>query len=204
MKILQTFYKNKHILVTGGAGFIGSHIAERLVELGAHVSVLDDLSSGSINNINSFLHKIRLTVGDITNFDTCKKAVKNKDVIFHTAAFVSVPESIKHPAVSEKINVVGTYNILETYRKNNITKIIFSSSSAVYGERTNVCSENDGTNPQSPYAKHKLKGEELCKKFSEKYNINTACLRYFNVLVLLKTLDKSLGRKFTSREIIPS
>jgi nucleoside-diphosphate-sugar epimerase len=181
MKILPTFYKNKHVLVTGGAGFIGSHITEKLLELGAHITVLDDLSTGSLQNLSPILHKIHLTVGDVSDYDTCKKATKHKDVIFHLAALVSVPESVKNPALCERINFVGTQNILETSNENKVKTLIYSSSSAVYGERDDNCNESDDTNPLSPYAEHKLNGEKLCKEFAVKQEMNTASLRYFNV-----------------------
>ena len=179
MKHVETFYKNKNVLVTGGAGFIGSHIATKLVSLGAHVSILDDLSTGCITNIQPILHKIRLKVGDICHKETCNQITKQTDVVFHLAAFVSVPESIKNKAMCEQINCFGTKNILEAANSNNVTSLIFSSSSAVYGEKKQRCTENDTVSPQSPYAQSKLVGEQLCKTYSE--NINAASLRYFNV-----------------------
>jgi UDP-glucose 4-epimerase len=179
MKHVETFYKNKNVLVTGGAGFIGSHIATKLVSLGAHVSILDDLSTGCISNIKPILHKIRLKVGDICHKETCNQITKQTDIIFHLAAFVSVPESIKNKATCERINSQGTKNILETAAANNVSSLIFSSSSAVYGEKKQKCTESDSVKPQSPYAQSKLSGEQLCKNYSE--NINTASLRYFNV-----------------------
>ena len=181
MKILPSFYKNKHVLVTGGAGFIGSHVTEKLVECGAHVYVLDDLSTGSVHNLQSVLHKIHLTVGDVTNYETCQKATKHKDVVFHLAAFVSVPESVKCPAICEKVNADGTHKLLEACHENSVKKFVYSSSSAIYGNNTKLCSEDNDPNPESPYAKYKLKGEELCKEFSDKHNMETAILRYFNV-----------------------
>jgi UDP-glucose 4-epimerase len=178
---LKNFYKNKNVLVTGGAGFIGSHIAEKLCQYQANVTVLDDLSTGSIKNLESFCHKINFLAHDITSFKKCLKATKKQDIVFHTAAFVSVPESIKHPAICEKINIDGTNNLLEAAKINNVKTFIFSSSASVYGNRNDICSEKDNPNPESPYAKSKLSSEKLCIEYSKKYRLNTASLRYFNV-----------------------
>lgn len=181
MKHLQSFYGDKQVLVTGGAGFIGSHLTQALCSYGANVTVLDDLSTGSLENLGECEDKIRFLAGDITSFKDCLKATKNQDIVFHTAAFVSVPESVKYPARCEKVNVDGTGNILEACTFNQVSTFIFSSSAAVYGERQDTCYENDKVNPQSPYAKSKIKGEDLCKEFNRKYGIKTAILRYFNV-----------------------
>lgn len=180
MNKLRTFYKRKNVLVTGGAGFIGSHLAQTLSLYGANVTVLDDLSTGSINNIACAPH-IRFIAGDITSLKSCIKATKKQSIVFHTAAFVSVPESVKHPELCKKINVDGTCNILEASRINKITTLIFSSSAAVYGERQDCCTEQDKPNPQSPYAQSKLDGEKFCKQYAQEHSINTASLRYFNV-----------------------
>lgn len=178
--LLQDFYQNKNVLVTGGAGFIGSHIAETLCKLGANVSIIDDLSTGSVDNIAPFCNNIQFLAHDITSFKKCIKATKKQDIIFHTAAFVSVAKSIKQPALCEKINIEGILNLLEAARINNVKAFIFSSSAAVYGDRNNECNETDTPNPKSPYATSKLEGEKLCKEYA-KYKINTAALRYFNV-----------------------
>jgi len=181
MKDLHQFYKNKNVLVTGGAGFIGSHIAQSLCSFGACVTILDDFSSGSLDNLKDFCKEFTLFASDITSFKACMKATKKQSIVFHTAAFVSVPESVKNPALCEKINVEGTQNLLEACRANGVEKFVFSSSAAVYGERKDRCKEADTPNPQSPYANSKLAGEKLCKQYSEEHGIETACLRYFNV-----------------------
>lgn len=181
MENVKSFYRGKKVLVTGGAGFIGSHIAQRLCSYEAEVTILDDLSSGSLTNICEFAHGINFIAGSITNYKACIKATKKQDIVFHTAAFISVPLSLKHPALCEKINVEGTANILETCEKQNVKSFVFSSSSAVYGERKGFCRETDAPCPQSPYAQSKLEGEALCKSHAESGNMNTSCLRYFNV-----------------------
>ena len=181
MDFLQKFYQNKNVLVTGGAGFIGSHIAEKLCSYKANVTILDDLSTGTLINISTFCSKINFLAKDITSYKDCLKATKKQDIVFHTAAFTSVPQSVKHPAICEKINVEGTYSLLEACKKNNVQKFIFSSSASVYGEKNAECHEDDTPSPQSPYAKSKLDGEMLCKEYREKHNIETVSLRYFNV-----------------------
>lgn len=178
---LHSFYKNKKVLVTGGAGFIGSHIAEKLCSYGAIVTILDDLSTGSLDNLQSFRDKITLIASDITIFKTVLKATKKQVVVFHTAAFVSVPDSVQHPVRCEKINVEGTKNLLEASKENKVKTFIFSSSASVYGQRSDTCAEDNRPNPQSPYAQSKLDGEKLCAEYGKKYGLHTASLRYFNV-----------------------
>lgn len=175
------FYKNKNVLVTGGAGFIGSHIVEKLVEQKAKVTILDNFSTGNINNLKNVFTQINIIFGDIINEFTCRCATADKHIIFHLAALASVEYSIKKPSICYKINIEGTENLLKSCIKNNVKTFIFSSSAAVYGNRDNRCSENDSLKPLSPYAKSKIEGEKLCKQYSDKYKINTACLRYFNV-----------------------
>lgn len=180
MENLQNFYKNKNILVTGGAGFIGSHLCKELVKLEAKVTIIDNFSTGNLSNLKNILPQINIIYGDITNNFTCKKITKNKDIVFHLAAMTSVSQSVKNPDICYQINIQGTKNLLENCKKNKVSKFIFSSSASVYGNRTDKCKETDILNPQSPYAKSKVKGELLCKEYS-KYGIQTACLRYFNV-----------------------
>lgn len=177
----MNFYNNKNILVTGGSGFIGSHIVEKLVELEANVTVLDNLSSGNLNNLSAVKDKVKFINGDINNLELCIKVGQNQNVIFHLAAFISVPESMLRPEQCSQTNVNGTLNLLESCRINNISKFIFSSSSAVYGPRNNECHEDDICNPTSVYGYSKYIGEQYCKMYSVLYNLQTICLRYFNV-----------------------
>ncbi len=181
MKKMNTFYENKHVLVTGGAGFIGSHIVAKLVGLGANVSILDNLSTGFEKNIAPVKDQITLIQNDITNKDACINAAKNMDVIFHLAAFVSVPKSLEDPFDCYNINVNGTINMLEAARINNVKHFIFSSSSAIYGDQELPYRESMTPQPQSPYGASKLIGEKLCQDYAISFGIKTLCLRYFNV-----------------------
>ncbi len=181
MKHLTESYKNKNILITGGAGFIGSHIAQELVKLGANVTVIDNFSTGSLNNLRDVLSQVNIIYADITNFFSCLGATKNKDFVFHLAALASVADSVKKPKLCKKINFDGTKNLLDACKKNGVKTFVFSSSAAVYGNRSDSCSEKDSANPQSPYAQYKFESEELCKEYAKEYDINTASLRYFNV-----------------------
>jgi nucleoside-diphosphate-sugar epimerase len=179
--VLQRFYRNKQVLVTGGAGFIGSHLVEKLVSLGARVTVLDNFSTGSLKNLKSVVSCINLIYADIRAPHSCLKATSNQAVVFHLAAFVSVPESIMFPENCLQVNSLGTKNILLAAAKNNVTNVVISSSSAVYGNKAGICSEDDDLAPLSPYATSKHEAEEWGKKIAEKSAINVVSLRYFNV-----------------------
>ncbi|MFH1643588.1 MAG: NAD-dependent epimerase/dehydratase family protein [bacterium] len=181
MRQLNDFYKDKKVLVTGGSGFIGSHLVEKLIEYGAKVTILDNFSNSTLNNLKKVITQINLIFGDIRSSYTCHKATKGKEIVFHTAAFVSVPKSIDNPKLCHEINFVGTKNLLNASIQNNVQTFILSSSAAVYGEKDDVCKEEDDPNPQSPYAQSKLNSENSCKEFFQKYNLNCASLRYFNV-----------------------
>lgn len=181
MQNLGQHYKQKNVLVTGGAGFIGSHLAEQLVSLGAHVTILDDLSSGIVENLRSILHKVSIVVGDITNENDCKKAIRHKSHVFHLAAMTSVPDSVKRPDLCHKINVSGTKNLLEQASLYNVDHFVLSSSSAVYGDNQGPHLETATRKTLSPYAESKALGEDLCKKHAHDEKLNTTCLRYFNV-----------------------
>jgi len=174
-------YKNVSVLVTGGCGFIGSHIVEKLVACGADVTVLDNLSTGSKNNIISVEDKITYINGDITDFNTCLLATSNKSIIFHLAAFVSVPASTIDPRACHLANVTGTQNLLEAARINNVKRFVFSSSCAVYGESAALCSETTQLSPASPYGFSKLIGEIYCADYAHSFDMETVAMRYFNV-----------------------
>jgi UDP-glucose 4-epimerase len=169
------------VLITGGAGFIGSHLTEACLARGYHVTVLDDFSTGQASNLSS--HE-RLTVikGSILDLDVCSENTRNVDIIFHLAAKTSVPDSVNHPLSCYATNIPGTYNVLEAARNNQVQSLVFSSSAAVYGPHEGHCDEGTTLcNPQSPYGTSKHMGEILCKEYGKLYGIKSACLRYFNV-----------------------
>ena len=174
-------YQGVPVLVTGGCGFIGSHLVEKLVELGADVSIIDDLSTGNENNIAAIADKVTLLRGSITDFETCLTATQNKKIIFHLAAFVSVPASTQDPQKCHLINVTGTQNLLEAARINGVKRFVFSSTCATYGESTSQCTEKMQPNPTSPYGFSKLIGEIYCKEYAQVFDMETVAMRYFNV-----------------------
>lgn len=172
----------KKILVTGGAGFIGSHVVEKLIKLKYKVSVYDDLSTGKLEYLQKCLKKIKFFKGSITNISYLKEASKGIDCILHQAALRSVPKSIDNPLKFNQVNAGGTLNILQAAKYNKVKKVIFASSSSVYGivKRLPIL-ENMPKNPISPYSVSKLAGEYYCRLFSDKYKLPTVILRYFNV-----------------------
>ncbi len=170
------------VLVTGGAGFIGSHLVDFLVQKNFEVKVLDNLSTGNIKNLKDSYDKIEFIKGDIRDFETCLKATMGMEAIFHLAALGSVPRSIAEPELSLAVNIGGTVNIFSSALKNNIKKIIYASSSSVYGDSKELPKkEGKEGKPLSPYAYSKKTNEELAKLFKETYDIDFIGLRYFNV-----------------------
>lgn len=169
----------KKYIVTGGAGFIGSHITDALIGRGDDVIVIDNLTSGDASNINKHATFVQ---GDINQLIDIESIFDGVDGIFHLAALARVQPSIEDPAVYHDVNVTGTFNLLEQCIAHNIPRFIFSSSSSVYGDVPIMPMPEDLTpNPLSPYACTKLIGEQYCKMVSEVYNVGTVCLRYFNV-----------------------
>ncbi|NYZ76811.1 SDR family NAD(P)-dependent oxidoreductase, partial [Candidatus Micrarchaeota archaeon] len=166
-------------LVTGGAGFIGSHIAERLVRKGWEIAVLDDLSSGSAGNMAAFLESIEFIEGSITDAKAVKKAVAGADYVFHEAALVSVVESISNPEKTHRINAEGTKNVLDASLNAGVKRVLFASSAAIYGDAEPPITEGFAMKPLSPYGESKVEGEKLMKEFNRK-GLETVCLRYFN------------------------
>jgi nucleoside-diphosphate-sugar epimerase len=176
--------KYARALVTGGAGFIGSHIADRLLENGFEVTVLDDLSNARLENINAHTGRsdFHFIEGDIRDLETVKKAVRKVDVVFHEAAFVGVQESIRKPLLTNDVNVNGTLNLLEASLQSNVKRLILASSAAVYGEpQASPISEDSPVHLNSPYAVSKLTSEHYAKAYHKIYGLETICLRYFNV-----------------------
>jgi nucleoside-diphosphate-sugar epimerase len=169
-------------LVTGGAGFIGSHIAEELVAKGFFVRIVDNFLTGKEENIAPFLDAIELVRGDIRDLELCREAVKDMDYVLHQAALPSVPRSVEDPSLTNAINIEGTLNILVASKDASVRKVVFASSSSVYGDDEHLPKkESLMGNPLSPYAVTKLAGEKYCQIFSEIYGLPTVCLRYFNV-----------------------
>lgn len=169
-------------LVTGGAGFIGSHIVEELVKQGENVRVIDDLSTGYLENIRPFLDKIEFIEGSITDMNLVKKAMEGTHYVLHQAAISSVPRSVEDPIGSNNANVTGTLNLLVAARDAKVRGFVYASSSSAYGNNNaEFKSEDLPTKPLSPYAIAKLTAEQYCKVFYELYGLRTVSLRYFNV-----------------------
>jgi len=172
------------ILVTGGAGFIGSHIVDKLLDEELKVRVLDNLSTGEKKNLTQHKNKksFQFIEGDIRNFDLVKKAVEGVDAVIHEAALVSVTRSIENPLLSNEINVTGTVNLLKACTDAHVKRFVLASSCAVYGDtKTLPNHENLAPKPLAPYAADKLAAENYAKVFHEVYGLETVSLRYFNV-----------------------
>lgn len=173
--------KNKMVAVTGGLGFIGSHLVKRLSE-NNDVIIVDNQSSGNIKNIKDLdFSRIDTDLGDVTEVNL-ERIFEGVDYVYHLAAVTSVPQSVNDPLRSNEVNITGTLRVLEAARRCGVEKLVFSSSSAVYGETEFLpISERDHINPLSPYAVTKATGELYCKVYSEIYDLSTISLRYFNV-----------------------
>ncbi|HCW24115.1 MAG TPA: LPS biosynthesis protein WbpP [Lachnospiraceae bacterium] len=179
-----TFPKDSVFLVTGGAGFIGSNIAEALLNMGYTVRVLDNLSTGHIENIQQHMDNPRFTFlkEDIRDLDACKKATEGVDYVMNEAAWGSVPRSIEMPLLYEEINIRGTLNMMEASRENGVKKFVYASSSSVYGDSVKL-PKQEGNEGEllSPYALTKRTDEEYGKLYKKLYGLDTYGLRYFNV-----------------------
>lgn len=169
-------------LVTGGAGFIGSHLAHELLERGHRVRILDNFSTGKRENIAPMLNDVELVEGDIRDLAACLKTVAGAEFVFHQAALASVPLSIEDPFLTDETNVDGTLNILWAAKSAGVRKVVFASSTAVYGDNP-VLPKKEGMSgiPLSPYALSKWIGEKTCQSFRLIYGVPSVCLRYFNV-----------------------
>jgi nucleoside-diphosphate-sugar epimerase len=169
-------------LVTGGAGFIGSHLVQALLKKGGKVKVIDNFATGNKENIKEFLNDIELIEGDLTDYQSVKQATKDVDIIFHQGAIPSVPKSIKDPIRSNHANVTGTLQLLNTAVENKVCRVIYAASSSAYGNTAILPKHEDiPSNPMSPYAITKYTGELYCKIFYEIYGLETMSLRYFNI-----------------------
>jgi UDP-glucose 4-epimerase len=172
----NNFFEDRTVLVTGGAGFIGSHLTQHLLALGACVHILDDLSSGSKSNLDGF--EVNFIEGSVLDAHALQQVIRGCSLVFHEAAFVSVPESFEKADRCFEVNIKGTSNVLKAAKKEGCDRVVFASSAACYGSNPNLPSrETDTISAESPYAQSKVMGEQLMRDSS----IDTVSLRYFNV-----------------------
>jgi UDP-glucose 4-epimerase len=184
MKVREVMYDYSRVLVTGGTGFIGSHLVDRLLKEGVEVIVLDNLQGGRLENISQHLRKKKLCFvqGDIRNYRLVRNLAKGVDAILHQAARVSVPESIADPVLTDDVNVNGTLNLLKASVESDVKRFVYASSCAVYGDAEVVpINEDCVPRPTSPYGFSKLEAENYVRVFHEVFRLETVCLRYFNV-----------------------
>lgn len=173
--------KYNKVLVTGGAGFIGSHLIDVLLAEGCRVTVIDDLSTGHLSNLEHVQEHITFYQGDIRDQELLDKCARGCDIIFHQAAMVSVPQTVENPIDSAMVNDLGTLFVLDAARKNSVKRVVLASSCAVYGDDPQLPKhETLKPKPQSPYAVQKLTGEFNARLYHELYGLETVCLRYFN------------------------
>lgn len=173
-------FRDERVLITGGAGFIGSHLAEALVQLGASVVVLDDLSGGSSENLSSF-GPVKFVEGSILDRPLLESCTEGCRYVFHQAALGSVPRSVELPRLYADVNITGTLNVLEAARSARVERVMFAASSSAYGDNGVPWVENMPVRPMSPYAATKAAGEALLRAYAASYPVDTASLRYFNV-----------------------
>lgn len=172
----------KRALVTGGAGFIGSHLTETLVSEGCQVVVLDNFSTGHRSNLETVAGSVEMVEGDIRDFKTVSKATQGCEAVFHLAAMVSVPQTVEQPLESAAVNDMGTIHVLEAARVGGVGSLVFASSSAVYGDDPDLPkSEKMIPKPLSPYAVQKISGEYYTRLYHQLYGMQTTSLRFFNV-----------------------
>lgn len=173
------------VLVTGGAGFIGSHLCEALVELGADVIAVDDLSGGDWANLDGFGDSVTQVTASIIDTEALAKATAGCDYVFHQAALGSVPRSVREPELYYQVNVTGTFNVMQAAKDAGVRRVIFAGSSSAYGDPPGDADtakvETMPALPRSPYAATKLTGEHTLRSWSHSYGVDTAVLRYFNI-----------------------
>ena len=170
------------VVVTGGAGFIGSHIAEKIAAAGGRVRIVDDLSTGHRENIEELSGNIEFIEGSVANPELMKRALQGAEVVFHEAAIPSVPRSVEDPEQSHIASVDGTFHLLQAAREQNVRRVVYAASSSAYGDQPTLPKVEDmAPDPLSPYAVAKLVGEYYCQVFTRVYGLETVSLRYFNV-----------------------
>jgi nucleoside-diphosphate-sugar epimerase len=173
---------SRKILVTGGAGFIGGHLARALVARGDEVRILDDLSSGKRTNLEGIESSVALSVGSILDPDVLDRALAGVELVFHEAAIPSVPRSLAAPVPSHEANATGTLMVLEAARRQGVRRVVYAGSSSAYGDTPTLPKvETMATSPLSPYAVSKLTGEHYCRVYARAFGLETVVLRYFNV-----------------------
>ena len=173
-------FSGSRVLVTGGAGFIGSHLSEALCKLGATVVVIDDLSGGLRENLRAF-GPVEFHQGSILDRDLLAQCIRGCRYVFHQAALGSVPRSVEQPRLYNEVNTTGTLNVLEAAREAKVARVMFAASSSAYGENPVPWIETMPPMPKSPYAANKLAGEGLLRAYAASYQIDTVSLRYFNI-----------------------
>ena len=181
-------------LITGGAGFIGSHLVERLVRHGAEVTVLDDLSTGRRENLRAVRDRIRFIRGNIVRFEACRRAMQGVDYVLHQAAVTSVPRSTRNPVGAHQANVTGTLNILMAAQEARVRRVVFAGSTAAYGDATELPNhEALLPRPLSAYAASKVAGEAYCQAFWRTHGLESVVLRYFNIFGPRQNLESQYG-----------
>lgn len=171
-----------NVLVTGGAGFIGSNLADELIRQGAKVKIIDDLSTGFRENLEEIKGNFEFIEGSINEPEKLKNAIKDVEIVFHQAALPSVPRSVENPEATHEACVNATFNLLNAAKGNNVRRLIYAASSSAYGDQPTLPKvETMIPKPLSPYAAAKLMGEYYCQVFNRVYGLETICLRYFNV-----------------------
>ncbi len=169
-------------LVTGGAGFIGSHLVEALLKEGKRVRVVDNFSSGRVENLRPFLKDIELLTGDVSDESAARAAAKGVEVVFHQAALPSVPRSIQQPVASHQANATGTLQMLQAATQAGVRRFVYAASSSAYGDTPTLPKiETMPPRPRSPYVAAKLTGELYCQSYYHVHGLETVCLRYFNI-----------------------
>ena len=170
------------VLVTGGAGFIGSNLVDELIRQGAKVTIIDDLSTGSRENLDEIEGDFDFVQGDINNSQLVNKAIEGVEIVYHQAALPSVPRSVENPGETHRVCVDGTFNMLLASKENGVKRFIYAASSSAYGDQPTLPKvETMAPDPLSPYAVAKLTGELYCRSFNNVYGLETLALRYFNV-----------------------
>ncbi|MBF0451707.1 MAG: SDR family oxidoreductase [Candidatus Magnetomorum sp.] len=180
---MNSIFDQKSVFITGGAGFIGSHIAEHILKNKCDVRIFDNLSTGKRSNLDPIKKHVEFIQGDIRDFNHLKKSMQGSDFVFHEAAEVSVPRTIDHPIESAMINEIGTVNVFEAARQCHVQRVIFASSCSIYGDTAPSLPKVETMipAPKSPYAAQKIMGEYYAKLYHDLYQLETVCLRYFNV-----------------------